>query len=420
MSFCTHALMRGLHDSSYMTLKKAPELMQMELTGSYFKPNILQKLGNTIAAFAVLPYAVATIVASFVDLSSREKLFEYFSFQNNALDNAWKVLIPLIIIYTLIWHIKDVSATRKSKPFPNDKMWYFGILSSRVMFAIVLSEYGFAKLLGTQFSRPYLLYGTELGDFDGSLVTVAFFSYSAVYGNAIGILQIVCSLALLYRRTARLGFLILLPVLANILFIDFTFDGWEGPRIIISSLMYILLFNLFCDYKEMKEFLLGPQGAIPGKKTIPSIVPLFIRGNLKAALKVLVIFLVIIFSFNALYRTKEAITYAPGYSDVMDGAWYSEKVEQYNDSLRVFENSKNQIKFFVGDQAAVIKRLGESSWYDLNFDLTGKGHVEMVAHEDSLKTRVVNGKYFLSDDNTLQIIGKEGVDSIRWLFRKKN
>lgn len=391
----------------------------MEIANNYFKPNIVQKLANTIAAFAALPFAIFTVIASFINLSSREKLFEYLNFKNNALDNAWKVLIPFILIYTLVWHIKDKTSTGRSKLFTNEKIWYFGVQLSKLLFAIVLCVYGFAKLLGTQFSRPYLLYGTELGDLDGSLVTVAFFSYSSVYGNTIGILQIVCSLALLFRRTARFGFLILLPVLANILFIDFTFDGWEGPRVIISSLMYILLFNLSCDYKEIKEFLLTPQGIFPGSKSVPTTVLLAMPGNFKAVLKLLLILLVILFSANDLYRYKKAVTYAPGYSAVIDGAWYSEKIEQYNDSLHQFENHKSNIGFFVGDQAAVLKRLGESTWYNLKFDFAGKGNLEMTAQDDSLKTKLIIGRYSLLNDESLQFIGKEGTDSIRWLFRRK-
>ena len=382
---------------------------------NYFKPHFIQKLANSIAAFGALPFAIFSITASFVDLSSRDKLFEYLNFKNNALDNAWKILIPFILIYSLTWHIKDKALAGTSKPLRNDKIWYFGILLSRVLFAIVLCTYGFAKLLGTQFSRPYLMYGTELGDLDGSLVTVAFFSYSSVYGNTIGLLQILCSIAILFRQTARLAFFILLPILGNILFIDFTFDGWEGPRVIISTLMYIALFNLFCDYKEIKTFFIAPQGVLPGTKNVPSLI----KGKSRFALKTVAILGVLFFSFYDLYRFKKAVTYAPGYSAVLDGAWYSDKVEQYDDTLYQFQDHKNKIGFFVGDQAAVIKRLGESVWYELNFDDMNSGKFEMKAVDDSLGTKLINAKYTLLDGNKLQIVGIEGKDSIRWLFTKR-
>ena len=382
---------------------------------SNFKPNFFHKLANTIAAFAALPTAFFTIAATFVDLSSREKMFKYLDFQNSTLDIASKILIPFVLVYTLVWHLSDKRVIRNKKPIPNDRIWYFGILLSRYLFAIVLTGYGLAKLLGTQFSRPYLLFGTELGELDGNLVTVAFFSYSTVYGNAIGILQILCSIALLFRKTARLALFILLPVLANILFIDFTFDGWEGPRIIISILMYIILFNLYCDYKEIKAFFLTPQSVLPGNK----IVPPLINHKSRIPLKMVVILGVIFLPFTDLYRTKKAFTYAPGYSAVLDGAWYSDKVEQYNDSLNQFQDGKNKISFFVGDQAAIVKRLGESVWYYINFDAANKGNFEMMAMNDSLGTKPIEGKYFLPDKNSLKIVGKEGEDSIRWLFTKR-
>ena len=382
---------------------------------NYFKPNFLQKLANSTAAFAALPSAITSIIASFADLSSRDNLFQFFNFKNNAQDNIWKIIIPFILIYTLSWHIKDKADTRKSKLFPNDKVWYAGVMLSRLLFAIVLCTYGFAKLLGTQFSRPYLLFGTELGDLDGNLVTVAFFSYSYIYGNTIGILQILCSIAILFRRTARLAFFLLLPILANILFIDFTFDGWEGPRLIISTLMYIALFNLFCDYKEIKAFFLAPQGVLPGTKNVPS----FIKEKSAFVLKMIAIVVIIFFSFNDVYRSKKAVTYAPGYSAILDGAWYSDKVELYNDSVYQFQDHKSKIGFFVGDQAAIVKRSGESVWYELNFDATNAGKFEMKPMEDSLGTKLIKAKYTLLDGNKLQIAGKEGNDSIRWLFTKR-
>jgi hypothetical protein len=383
---------------------------------NYFKPNFFQKLANTIAAFAALPFAFSTVIASFIDLSSREKLFEYLFLKDSTLGNAWKVLIPFILFYALVWHIIDQQDRIKLKPFPSDKIWYFGILLSRYSLAIVLSGYGFAKLLGTQFSPPYLMYGTELGDLDGNQITVAFFAYSSIYGNTIGVLQIVCSIALLFHRTARLAFFILLPILANILFIDFTFDGWEGPRVIISTLMYISLFNLFCDYKEIKAFFLAPQGILPGNKSVPSII----GGKLRLPLKMVVIVGIIFFSFNDLYRFKKAVTYAPGYSAVIDGAWYSEKVELYNDSLYRFQDINSKIGFFVGDQAAVLKRLGENTWYNLKLDSTNNKNIEMTTENDSLQLKLITGQYRLIDKDNLQITGKEGNDSIRWLFKRRN
>lgn len=388
----------------------------METPANHFRPNIFQKLANTIAAFAVLPFAVFIIVSSFIDLSSRQKLFEYLSYKNNFLGNAWQILILFILVYTVAWHIKDKQGRHNPQYFSNEKIWYVGILLSRYLFAIVLSEYGFAKLSGTQFSRPYLLYGTELGDLDGNLTTVAFISYSSIYGNTIGVLQIVCSLLLLFRKTARLALFILLPILTNIFFIDFAFDGWEGPRLIISSLMYIVLFNLSCDYKEIKNFFLAPQAVLPGRKSVPSTM----NEKFKPALKMVLIIGIIFFSYNELHQFNKASTYAPGYSAVIDGAWYSEKVELYNDSLSQFQDKNSKIGFFVGSQAAVLKRLGESTWYSLNFDSTNNKNVEMTTENDSLHLKLIKVQYHLINKDNLQLTGKEGKDSIRWLFKRRN
>ena len=77
------------------------------------------------------------------------------------------------------------------------------------------------------------------------------------------------------------------------------------------------------------------------------------------------------------------------------------------------------MKVFVGDQSAVLKRFGESTWYDLIFDNTGKGHLEMAARDDSLRLKLIKVKIILSTEDNLQFIGKEGTDSIKWLFKRK-
>jgi hypothetical protein len=134
----------------------------------------------------------------------------------------------------------------------------------------------------------------------------------------------------------------------------------------------------------------------------------------------LLIFGIIFFSFNELHRYKKAMTYSPGYSAVIDGAWYSEKVELYNDSLYRFQDQNSKIGFFVGDQAAVLKRSGESTWYNLKFDSTNNKNIEMTTENDSLQLKLIKAQYRLLDKDNLQITGKEGKDSIRWLFKRRN
>lgn len=386
----------------------------MELSVSEFKPNFLQKLANTMAAFIALPMALSIVAACFADMSTLEKLFAFLNLKNEVIDHSWVVILSFILIYSIVWHIQDMRRRDKQVPFPNETVWNLGIRLSRYLFAFVLFSYGFAKLLGAQFPVPYLLFGTELGDLNGSQLTVAFFSYSPLYGNTIGVIQIIGSVAILFQRTARLAFFILLPIVANIFFIDFTFDGWEGPRPIISMLCYILLFNLALDFHEIKDFFFS-------RKTIPATKPLhsiLAREKTRLVLKIGLICLLLFFSSYDIYRFKEVFQNQPGYSSVLDGAWESKKVETYNASLRQFDTDQRNSQMFVGEQVAILKRSGDSIWYNLNFDIPNKGNIEMAAQDDSLNLKHIKARYNLINKDSLEISGTEGKDSIRWVFKR--
>lgn len=80
--------------------------------------------------------------------------------------------------------------------------------------------YGFAKINGSQFTVLDSELTKPLGHVSGFWLTWYYFSYSAVYGTLIALLQVATGILLVVPRTALLGALMLLPIATNIVLID--------------------------------------------------------------------------------------------------------------------------------------------------------------------------------------------------------
>ena len=102
-----------------------------------------------------------------------------------------------------------------------------GVLEVLVRYALVsiFISYGMAKLYRSQFSPPsFFQLEQPVGDLAGIDLTWRFFGHSYAYACLIALSQIASSLLLFFRRTQLLGACLLLPVIGNIVFINFAYD----------------------------------------------------------------------------------------------------------------------------------------------------------------------------------------------------
>src|SRR5665213_1292596 len=96
-------------------------------------------------------------------------------------------------------------------------------LPTRWIAATLCIFYGFAKLNGSQFTVLDSELSRPLGQVSGFWLTWYYFGYSAAYGTAIALLQILAGILLVVPRTALLGALVLLPIAVNIVLVDVFF-----------------------------------------------------------------------------------------------------------------------------------------------------------------------------------------------------
>ena len=122
----------------------------------------------------------------------------------------------------------------------------------RYWLALVISLYGFGKLLKTQLQPTVYDFDTPLGEVSGYRLTWFFFGYSYPLVVIIGLLQLGGALLLLYRRTRLLGVMILLPVMVNIVLINLFYAIDEGAFVTSILIILGLLFLLLLDWAKLK------------------------------------------------------------------------------------------------------------------------------------------------------------------------
>lgn len=143
-------------------------------------------------------------------------------------------------------------------------------LAARIYAAMMLLVYGTGKLMGGQFyqggipDEVAILPLAEVGGFD---LAWTFFGYSHGYILFIGGTQILGSLLLLFHRTKILGAAILVPVLMNIIVVDFFFEISTGAMLSAISYFTAICFVLFYNRQPIIEAV---QRVFLDKKSEPS------------------------------------------------------------------------------------------------------------------------------------------------------
>ena len=109
---------------------------------------------------------------------------------------------------------------------------------SRYFLATIILMYAFGKIVGTQFSSQPSVYDRPVGSLSGFELTWYYYGYSYWYGVFLAGSQITAALLLFFRRTTRLGILLYLAIIGNIVVLDFAYDirGAKGMAVLLTGL----------------------------------------------------------------------------------------------------------------------------------------------------------------------------------------
>lgn len=127
------------------------------------------------------------------------------------------------------------------------RKWAYRALRFVVSSFIIL--YGFAKLNGSQFTILASELDKPMGQVSGFWLTWYYFGYSPIYGNFIGVAQILGGILLMFRKTTLLGSCLLFPIITNIVLIDI-FYRIDLSALMVAFLMEVALIGILAFHKQ--------------------------------------------------------------------------------------------------------------------------------------------------------------------------
>jgi hypothetical protein len=169
----------------------------------------------------------------------------------------------------------------------------------------------------------------------------------------------------------------------------------EDARLIISVLLYILVFLFVSELKPFKTFFWDHSAIEPTNLRSP----LFMGKKNKPILKSLAFIIVLAYAVGINISTKSQQEHSP-----IDGVWYSR-----NDKM----------EFFADGSGCIVKESGKATFYQLKTDSSGLELLEPAEKTGDPKTQNIKGHYFLIKKDSLEIGGRKGTDSIFWAFKRR-
>ena len=184
--------------------------------------------------------------------------------------------VAFSIAATLLWSILD----RHRKSY--DKLFALLRVYVRYVLALTMLGYGFSKVFRLQFPE---LHTSRLiqtyGDSSPMGLLWNFMGYSGPYTIFSGLAEAVGGMLLFFRRTTSLGALLLIPVIANIVILNFCYD--VPVKLYSSNLLLMAIFLAGPDLLRIADVILfnRPTQAVKLSSPLPSRWMEYARWALK-------------------------------------------------------------------------------------------------------------------------------------------
>lgn len=133
------------------------------------------------------------------------------------------------------------------------KTHYYLYTFCRYFMATMILSYAFAKILGTQFISQPSTFDKPIGSLSGFELTWFYYGFSSWYGVFIAGSQIASSILLFFRKTTRIGVVLFLSFMVNILLVDFAYHikAAQGMALLLTIMGFFVFFSeypLFYKY----------------------------------------------------------------------------------------------------------------------------------------------------------------------------
>lgn len=355
-----------------------------------------QLFNTLLRIFATVLVLVGTfdLFIKLIEVLENKLEFEFFYWES--VITIYRVLISLGFVLGILWSVYIDRKEKLSQALQN-----FSQLFIRIWLAFLVSSYGFAKILKTQFQVPEHIKDIPMSAQHPFNLTWYYFGFSREYALILAMVEIGGSLLLLFRKTRLLGAAILFPAMLNIVFINkyYHINQWS----LFASIFFTIgtFYLLLIDFDRLKNCFLD-FGIFPKIST---------TNIWKAFLKALVIFA----SFGLVWIYANDT--APN-TTFLKGVWSVESIKKGS------ENALNP-----SQPDSILTKLyfeysspGNSVLEYNNIFIREYVNYKLSEDEDSILFNTHSGLMGLSinrlDDKTIELTGAHGEDSITLIIKK--
>jgi len=121
--------------------------------------------------------------------------------------------------------------------------------------AYYMFSYAFAKILKTQFGfGPVYSADYNVSDYNGFMLTWYYFGFSRTYGLIIASCQILAGILIIFRKTERIGTVLLLSFMVNIVLINIFYEIAPSAMQMSITLTVLGLFLLVSDWHGFQNY----------------------------------------------------------------------------------------------------------------------------------------------------------------------
>ena len=301
-------------------------------------------------------------------------------------------LMPLVALgLALVWSIID------KQRHTYRRLKYLLQVIVRYFLAFKLMDYGLSKIADMQFGVSLANLDSRVVDMRPMSVAWTFFGYSYAYECFIGWGQIIACVLLLFRRTANIGTILMLTILANIVFVNFAFD--VCVKFFSSTYLVMCIYLLLDDAKRFADFFLFNKATEPR-----SYPPLSQKRPARRVLRVVnVLFFVLVLAKPVDTIFSSIKQYHLNSLPPLYGVWSVDSLYSSTDSL-----NRQQAADTSGWKRIIVNRFGYAyirSW--TNWRGTYKFTIDSNRHSIGLNrhypdtTATIKGSYRQQKDTVL-------------------
>ncbi|SHH02159.1 hypothetical protein SAMN05421866_1850 [Chryseobacterium oranimense] len=181
---------------------------------------------------------------------------EIFKTGNARIDFSSDSISMLVLVFVLLI-LSFVTALLLKRRFSR-QILFFSKEIVIVYLAVVLMKYGLDKVFKAQFylPEPNILY-SRFGNLDKDILFWSVMGTSRFYSISTGIVELLASLMIIFRKTRVLGLLISVGILVNILLINLGFD--ISVKFFSLILLSMAVFALKDEWFPLYRFLILKQ-----------------------------------------------------------------------------------------------------------------------------------------------------------------